>query len=131
MGLRYQVIINQAELSSHPPPRIPGYHATAACHLRASLPLPATLILGDLFAFEPATLTWTELAAPAVRGSPPSPRFMHGFAAAEGRLYVHGGVRGGNGEFKVALSDRQRRSLKGACGEIGRKGRGLPRMFLK
>jgi hypothetical protein len=47
---------------------------------------------GELFAFDPATLKWTELA---VRGTPPSPRFRHGFAATGGQLYVHGGEGAG------------------------------------
>jgi hypothetical protein len=42
----------------------------------------------DLFAFDPATLTWVELSG---LGVAPGPRRMHGLAAADGKLYVHGG----------------------------------------
>ena len=46
--------------------------------------------LGDLYAFDPAAAAWTNLTA----GAAPPARSGHGFAAADGRLYVHGGQQG-------------------------------------
>jgi hypothetical protein len=53
-------------------------------------PLSAGL-LDDLYSFDPADMTWTQLSAAddAVR---PSARSGHGFTSAGGRLYVHGGI---------------------------------------
>ena len=45
--------------------------------------------LGDFFAFDFASVTW--IVPPAAAGLSPPPRYGHGFAAAGGRLYVHGG----------------------------------------
>ena len=47
-------------------------------------------LLGDLQVYDPVAMAWTDLSA-AASGTPPSPRCFHGFTAAEGRLYVHGG----------------------------------------
>ncbi len=44
----------------------------------------------DLHVYDPVTMTWTELSATA-SGTPPAARCKHGFAAAGGKLYVHGG----------------------------------------
>jgi hypothetical protein len=46
--------------------------------------------LDDLYAFDPATMTWTNLSAADDAGRP-SARFGHGFTSAGGLLYVHGG----------------------------------------
>lgn len=46
--------------------------------------------LGDLHVYETATRRWTNLSTPAA-GVPPPRRSSHGFTAAEGLLYVHGG----------------------------------------
>jgi hypothetical protein len=48
--------------------------------------------LDDIFKFEVATMTWTELA---VRGTAPSPRTFHGFTSAGGKLFLHGGILAG------------------------------------
>jgi hypothetical protein len=49
--------------------------------------------------YDPAAGSWTNLSA-ALSGTPPSPRFGHGFTSAGGKLYVHGGfgVYGDSGE---------------------------------
>jgi hypothetical protein len=47
--------------------------------------------LADLQAYDPATRKWTDLSGSA-SGSWPSARFLHGFAAAGGRIYVFGGI---------------------------------------
>ena len=47
-------------------------------------------ILGDLHVYDPVAMTWTNLSAGA-SGTAPSARYGHGFTAAGGRLYVHGG----------------------------------------
>ena len=52
-------------------------------------------LMGDLRAFDPAALAWTDLAA-ASAGAPPAARYCHGFSAGGGRLFVFGGV-GPNG----------------------------------
>ena len=52
-------------------------------------------LLNDLHEYDPATRAWTDLSA-AISGTPPSPRGLHGFTSAGGKLYVHGGL-GDNG----------------------------------
>ena len=52
--------------------------------------------LGDLHAFDPAAMAWTDLSA-AASGTPPYPRDFQGFASAGGYLYVHAGY-GDSGE---------------------------------
>ena len=47
--------------------------------------------LGDLHVYDPVAMAWTDMSA-AVSGTPPSPRYNHGFTSTGGRLYVHGGV---------------------------------------
>jgi hypothetical protein len=54
--------------------------------------------LDGLFSFDPATMTWTRLAAAAV--SQPSARSRHGFTSAGGRLYVYGGNSGSGIPFE-------------------------------
>ena len=46
--------------------------------------------LGDLHMFDPASMAWTDLTF-NVSGIAPSRRYGHGFTAAGGWLYVHGG----------------------------------------
>jgi hypothetical protein len=58
-------------------------------HSRRRLP-PSTELIDDLYSFDPATMTWTQLS-PAHDAPRPSARFEHGFTSAGGRLYVHGG----------------------------------------
>ena len=48
---------------------------------------------GDLLRLDPESLEWTNLTSVA-GGSPPSPRSYHGFAQADGRLFVLGGWTG-------------------------------------
>ena len=45
--------------------------------------------MNDLYELNPANMTWTNLAG-VVSGTPPSPRYSHGFASANSRLYVFG-----------------------------------------
>ena len=47
-------------------------------------------ILDELLMLDPRTLHWTQVTNSS-HGKAPSPRFGHGFCAAGGRLYVHGG----------------------------------------
>ncbi len=49
---------------------------------------PSAGELDDLHSFDPATMTWTLLAA----ANGPSSRARHGFTSAGGKLYVHGGT---------------------------------------
>ncbi len=53
------------------------------------IPRPA-LPFNDLLAYDPSHAVWTDLSVPAA-GRPPIIRHIHGFTAAGGRLYVHGG----------------------------------------
>ena len=46
--------------------------------------------LNDLHTYDPISQAWIDLSA-AVSGVPPSSRDSHGFKAAGGILYVHGG----------------------------------------
>ena len=50
----------------------------------------------DLHMFDPAVMAWTDLTR-NFSGTAPSPRAYHGFTAAGGWLYVHGGW-GENGD---------------------------------
>ena len=52
--------------------------------------LIAGIFLKDLFVFDTATVTWTDLS-PSTSGTGPSARRCHGFTAAGGKLYVHAG----------------------------------------
>ena len=56
-----------------------------------------TTDLGDLHVYDPVAMAWTDLSA-AASGTPPSPRAGHGFTAAGGKLYVHGGCDSGDWE---------------------------------
>ena len=47
--------------------------------------------LGDLYSFDIMAKVWTNLSAPA-GGAVPTARESHGFASADGKLYVHGGL---------------------------------------
>ena len=60
--------------------------------------------LGDLHAFDPATMTWTSLSD-ADDARRPLPRDWHGFTSAGGRLYVHGGWDGYGG-WEERLGER-------------------------
>ena len=53
--------------------------------------------LGDLHVYDPVAMAWTNLSA-AASGTPPVPRYWHGFTTVGGRLYVHGGL-GDDGDF--------------------------------
>ena len=46
---------------------------------------------GDLYRFDTLKLEWAAIGDSDVTGSPPSARYGHGFASAQGRLYVFGG----------------------------------------
>ena len=48
------------------------------------------VFFADLYVFDPATMTWTNLTN-ATRGPAPSARTSHGVTAYRGHLYVHGG----------------------------------------
>ncbi len=50
-------------------------------------------LLADLHVYNPSTRAWTDLSV-ATAGAPPAARLGHGFAAAGGKLYVHGGWNG-------------------------------------
>jgi hypothetical protein len=47
--------------------------------------------LNDLFRFDFAGPTWTNLSSGLVAGAPPSPRYSAGFSFAGGRLFLFGG----------------------------------------
>ncbi len=53
-------------------------------------------INNDLRVYNPATMTWFDLAGHAL-GTPPTARWSHGFTSAGGKLYVHGGCIGNAG----------------------------------
>jgi fermentation-respiration switch protein FrsA (DUF1100 family) len=86
--------------------------------------------------YDPAAGAWTGLSV-ALSGTPPSPRRLHGFTSAGGKLYVHGGYgdsgEGGAGRAEcvgmvvaeagrrdVLLRDRRRGGLAG-MGQDGRR----------
>jgi hypothetical protein len=72
----------------------PGPVLVSGCVLawvREYHPLPSADSFNDLYRFDPATNSWTELSP---TGSAPSPRCCMGFAATpDGVLYVIGGMR--------------------------------------
>ena len=47
-------------------------------------------VFNDLFVFDIEALTWTNLSLYST-GSPPSPRYCHGFTSYSNKLYVQGG----------------------------------------
>jgi hypothetical protein len=55
-------------------------------------------LLDDLHAFDPATMTWTNLSVADDTGRP-SARSNHGFTSAGGLMYVHGGISKDVGEW--------------------------------
>lgn len=76
--------------------------------------------MNDLHVYDPFTKSWTDLSSPA-SGIPPSPRDSHGFTAAAGKLYVHGGeVGNGEGPERVQwlLSGMQKFSLGPSFAQI-------------
>ena len=80
-----------------PPTYLPhtrtGARTRAHAHARTGL-------LGDLHRLNTSTLTWTRLAGTGGNSSaPPAPRYLAGMAFAGGRLYVYGGLSGGEGGF--------------------------------
>ncbi len=46
--------------------------------------------LNDVLVFDPALMKWTDLTQEIV-GTPPSPRYQHGFSSAGSKLYLQGG----------------------------------------
>ena len=64
----------------------------------AGLPSRAGFLV-DLLVYDPASIAWTDLSAGA-SGTLPPPRYGHGFTAAGGLLYVHGG-EGPTGKFQT------------------------------
>ena len=64
-------------------------------HSGAAIAATDDQALGDLFQLDALKLHWTWLT-PAVGGNPPLARSYHGFAAADGLLYIFGGL-GENG----------------------------------
>ena len=77
------------------------YNEFTEPHERRSLAATWSGYLKDLYVYDPAAQSWTDLSN-AAAGAPPSPRVGLGFAAAGGRLYVHagygeGGERGSAG----------------------------------
>ncbi len=47
--------------------------------------------INNLHVYDPATAAWTDIST-AINGTSPSPRYLHGFTSAGGKLYVHGGA---------------------------------------
>ena len=73
--------------------------------------------LGDLYVFDPVGLAWTDLSNAAV-GTPPTPRYSHGFASVGGRLYVHGwndGYGGERGSTGCEIQQTNTKSREGAA----------------
>ncbi len=102
-------------------------HAKCAGPPQAALcvtPLPCHAVnLNDLHMYDPATRVWTSLSA-NVSGTPPSPRAYHGFASADGKLYVFGGSGDQRGR---AAGPRNCADQRGE-GSRGRETSGAPGM---
>ena len=65
--------------------------------LTVRIPLVCPGYLSDLHVYDPVTMSWRDLSTP-VYGTPPAPRWRHGFTwTSSGGLYVHGGE--GYGKF--------------------------------
>ena len=56
-----------------------------------------------MFVFDPVELTWSDMSS-KISGVAPSPRLGHGFAAAGGKLFVHGGYNP-VGNYSASLYD--------------------------
>jgi hypothetical protein len=65
--------------------------------------------LNDLFRFDPAFPSWTNLSHDRAAGAPPPPRYSAGFALGGGRLYLFGGqtLSGGASESSDRNSGRE------------------------
>ena len=98
--------------------------AAAARHGAAA----AADVLGDLHVFDLAALAWTDLTE-AAGGARPSPRAGHGFAAANGKLYVFGGYDGtwvsGAGGRDAPCPSLGRRGLTGAHSHVPQRRGGV------
>ena len=58
--------------------------------------------MNDLFVFDPATFTWSDFSGDDIR---PAARQYHGFAAAGGKLFVHGGSSVCLGDNGIVVHD--------------------------
>jgi N-acetylneuraminic acid mutarotase len=58
--------------------------------------------LEDMYVYDPATMTWTDLSK-AAAGVPPAGRYGQAFIEAGGLLYVHGGWNGA-GDWRMIES---------------------------
>ena len=88
----------------------PGAQAACNHHVPNAYAIPCLSragLVNDLHAYYPVNQTWTNLSTP-VSGTPPSPRIGHGFTAAKGRLYVHGG-QDSNGDLRDRGADYENR----------------------
>ncbi len=59
-------------------------------------------VFNDLYMYDPATSTWTDLTNWLVGNIPP-PRYGHGFVASGSKLYVQGGHSINSGVLFLAL----------------------------
>ena len=57
-----------------------------------------TGLLGDFLELDLLTMVWTNLSSAAL-GTPPPPRFNHGFTVLDGMLYVFGGCNDPFGDY--------------------------------
>ena len=78
-----------------PPPQPPPTHA----HGRAGAN-------SDLVRLNATTLEWLDLSGGVAQGSPPSPRYYHGMAAALGAFVVFGGTNDAGGPPRPRLRAR-------------------------
>ena len=74
--------------------------------------------MNDLFVLDPSTNTWSDLTN-NVYGQRPSPRYLHGFASADNKLFVFGGYTN-YGESARGV-ERKARGIGLVCGR-GRAG---------
>ena len=89
---------------------------------RASHPGP----LGDLLVADLSSMVWTNISSVSF-GTPPSPRFHHGFTVSDGKLYVFGGCNDASGAIDGGPGTNDGSTKEGRGGWGGGAGRARAR----
>ena len=113
------------------PPSLASSHSPSHSRTAAPPARPRAAVIGDLHVYDPGAAAWADLSSPA-SGGPPFARAYHGFASAEGRLYVHGGRDMFGERTMVQVGTEGATVLVSSClrlhprdGEVGREQPGV------
>ena len=80
--------------------------------------------MGDLLVADLSSMVWTNISSVSF-GTPPSPRFHHGFTVSDGKLYVFGGCNDASGAIDggPGTNDGSKKEGRGGGG-VGERGEG-------